>query len=1019
MFLKKIINIDEFISVFLKGDYGQRKKAVREFLQDEDALLFSSKFFNVYGKKAKEISVLLRNQQFSQFYRFETILSQQIHPFLAKNKLCLFTNLRLERQFAIKYQKYAKHYDPKSLDKNEHENLKKMRFLVEAMFKGEDHYMVYYFFNSVFKKQDQKLASLLSSMEMAMISAKSLLKGTEEHDKNILKQKIDNFKKIKKAEIFKERVGWDPVLGPLLAKLVEEENPAEEKQTRAIPADKNDSIQENSDQLSSGLSEESEERTEQNVPDENKDSNNSFRPEEIDNLLQQAKELELEEAASATEAFEFIESAEEQVQPVQLKVVSGDEDSSGERTDKKNEVVEEKTKEKIITKNGDDLDNKRPMLKAVAAKIISSEKNKKILLSRDAGAFIGSIEAGLTKKGYPESYTKEIMNMIVGLSQEDDAIPENKRTELNNVFTEIQNNKADKEELLRKEEQLVKAAAVVDLLADAKQKQEQLDSLKQKEKTLLQKAIAGIKNFEQLSADQKLQFLVKNIGKISFVENQKFLASAVAGEDSFFSDLMHHLIDMSEKLTVSQMRSYIDLLIEQFNADSELLAKYPHLIDRLENFRDSLIDPPPELLREIYQRLDEIGQKNKNSIQKSKDTQYKYLEHCYQEPRFAPVKKQILQIMQNLIDGVDEKIKDLTDKNLESAELSGIVRAVTGLLPSDLLAKVFYAEKNETLEKNLKLYVKDELEKIDLQALLAIQGLPADLTKHFNILKKIDQFENAYKYITQNPSFNPFVKIVLLDKWLRFQSQWFSGDGSAEIKKIENILSYYRNIMERKGEKKKRIEQVQKSEEEKRGRQRKEKNTEESTLSPVTLSVQKIFMVFKDNIINAEPVLRNLLELVPEAERAVVEKQINYYLEEYKLIMAQTLDVISTKQYNPELFERLNHSSIYFKFIWSEQLVNDLKLKKIDELPGLVSKNAELANQFNNLIKIVKTNNKGNALQEIIKKENLFLSELAEGISLAQLKALMKKYQYNSRIKERINLFKELLIIENTEQTKK
>lgn len=129
------------------------------------------------------------------------------------------------------------------------------------------------------------------------------------------------------------------------------------------------------------------------------------------------------------------------------------------------------------------------------------------------------------------------------------------------------------------------------------------------------------------------------------VDLQEILADA----DGLFARIFALLSKLARRLTVAEMRRFVDHLIEELSQDEAIREREPHLIPRLVNYRNSLKEDAPRLLNQIHARLAEIRREEAPDEAATLRTQLEYLQARLTDPSFRGIWPTIFTIYQNLV----------------------------------------------------------------------------------------------------------------------------------------------------------------------------------------------------------------------------------------------------------------------------------------------------------------------------------------------------------------------------------
>lgn len=127
------------------------------------------------------------------------------------------------------------------------------------------------------------------------------------------------------------------------------------------------------------------------------------------------------------------------------------------------------------------------------------------------------------------------------------------------------------------------------------------------------------------------------------------LQEILSDADQLFARIFALLSKLSRRLTVAEMRRFVDHLIQELEKDAAICAREPHLIPRLKNYRNSLKEEAPQLLNQIHARLAEIRREHKGDAALALGDQLDYLQACLTDAVFRSIWPTIFTIYQNLV----------------------------------------------------------------------------------------------------------------------------------------------------------------------------------------------------------------------------------------------------------------------------------------------------------------------------------------------------------------------------------
>ncbi len=285
-----------------------------------------------------------------------------------------------------------------------------------------------------------------------------------------------------------------------------------------------------------------------------------------------------------------------------------------------------------------------------------------------------------------------------------------------------------------------------------------------------------------------------------------------------------------------------------------------------------------------------------------------------------------------------------------------------------------------------------------------------------------DKLDEAFSAITCSTN-SPEMKIRLLETLREMVKGKLSSVEESEkgalvrgIKKIENKIGFYGNILEeRKGERKrsrKRIEMVLKEGPVKGGKKaagddqqdEKEMTPEEQVYSK-TLSLVKSFA---DNIDALGPVMEILAGFNRGDFQFRLMNEYTAALKRKEMLVRRTVNVIKTGKIDSDLVKILHRSPPRFQYNWSEGVKKKLGAGSLEEAVKPVEKNREVYGELIRIAKIIRSNNKNDFLKKSIEKEKKLVSDIAANFSIEGIGKL-KSGIMSSKDKDKINLFRDLV----------
>ncbi|MCR9141424.1 MAG: hypothetical protein NXI24_04170 [bacterium] len=127
------------------------------------------------------------------------------------------------------------------------------------------------------------------------------------------------------------------------------------------------------------------------------------------------------------------------------------------------------------------------------------------------------------------------------------------------------------------------------------------------------------------------------------------LQEILADADQLFARIFALLSKLARRLTVAEMRRFVDHLIEELSQDEAILTREPHLIPRLQNYRNSLREDAPRLLNQIHAQLAEIRRECGQDQTRALREQLEYLQARLTDSLFRSIWPTIFTIYQNLV----------------------------------------------------------------------------------------------------------------------------------------------------------------------------------------------------------------------------------------------------------------------------------------------------------------------------------------------------------------------------------
>ncbi|MEQ9363268.1 MAG: hypothetical protein RIF32_03440 [Leptospirales bacterium] len=127
------------------------------------------------------------------------------------------------------------------------------------------------------------------------------------------------------------------------------------------------------------------------------------------------------------------------------------------------------------------------------------------------------------------------------------------------------------------------------------------------------------------------------------------LEEILADADRLFARVFALLSRLARRLTVAEMRRFVDHLIEELSRDEAIRAREPHLIPRLQNYRNSLKEDAPRLLNQIHARLAELRRESPSDPGRALREQLEYLQERLTDTLFQSIWPTVFTIYQNLV----------------------------------------------------------------------------------------------------------------------------------------------------------------------------------------------------------------------------------------------------------------------------------------------------------------------------------------------------------------------------------
>lgn len=152
----------------------------------------------------------------------------------------------------------------------------------------------------------------------------------------------------------------------------------------------------------------------------------------------------------------------------------------------------------------------------------------------------------------------------------------------------------------------------------------------------------------ELREEQNSVELLAELHPLAFLTEQERILRGLDRIESPLGKIMAHLSAMYRKLNIPDMRAYVDYYTLQLE-EAGLFDSFPTIRERLLNYRNSLVDPPPELLKQVHMGLQKIEDSLENDHRKCIESQVHFLHECLENEVFHRVWPTIAVILENLI----------------------------------------------------------------------------------------------------------------------------------------------------------------------------------------------------------------------------------------------------------------------------------------------------------------------------------------------------------------------------------
>lgn len=186
----------------------------------------------------------------------------------------------------------------------------------------------------------------------------------------------------------------------------------------------------------------------------------------------------------------------------------------------------------------------------------------------------------------------------------------------------------------------------------------------------------------ELRDEEQSVHLLPQVHPLCFLSAEERLLRGIDALNSPLGKIMAHLSQMYRKLNVPDMRAYVDYYTEQLDA-AGLFDTFPAIRERLINYRNSLIDPPPELLKQVHLGLKQIEDDSKSDHRRCVELQVKFLHSCLASDVFARVWPTIAVILENL---VSSELQSLGEQRPQASSWQGRLEAEERLQPRPMPA---------------------------------------------------------------------------------------------------------------------------------------------------------------------------------------------------------------------------------------------------------------------------------------------------------------------------------------------
>ncbi len=142
---------------------------------------------------------------------------------------------------------------------------------------------------------------------------------------------------------------------------------------------------------------------------------------------------------------------------------------------------------------------------------------------------------------------------------------------------------------------------------------------------------------------------VRGLGDELYRRYHPQLREILEDADGLFARIFALLSSLARRLTIPEMRTFVDHLIAELEKDPAVREREPHLIPRLVNYRNSLREETPRLLNMIHQKLAEIRRAGGEPVDVIA-AQLDYLRERLQDETFQSIWPTIFTIYQNIVE---------------------------------------------------------------------------------------------------------------------------------------------------------------------------------------------------------------------------------------------------------------------------------------------------------------------------------------------------------------------------------